>query len=396
MMRLLVYTETYARGGGNRYMVDSVNALAPSFSEVIVTTNKGGIFPEDIGHLTCTAPTKQVSILTRASISYHLSHLPATIRQLLLTLLILMEPFFFLLNMLCFSSLIRRYRPSCVLSCNGGYPAAQSCLSMVVAAKLCRIKTMLSIVSMPTPRRRYAYYYEKLIDRLVWRSTDAVIVNAAAIAQALATLHNLPADTAHIVYNSIEDVPIPLRAIAMRGTITLGCVARLDAMKGVFFLLDAFTELAAEFPNLRLVLAGDGDSSAALRQRCAQRGLEARVDFLGHYSGNIAALLASFDIYVFPSLWEGFPYSIVEAMRSGCAIIATRVGGIPEAIEHEKEGLLIAPASTPEITSALRRMILDEALRHRLGASAQHRFKTHFSLQAMQTQLREVMNKTVT
>jgi glycosyltransferase involved in cell wall biosynthesis len=396
MTRLLAYTETYARGGGNRYMVDCANALAPSFSEVMIATNKSGIFPEDIAHLSCPATTRQVSILTRASIQRHISWLPTTLRRMFLALLVLMEPFFFLSNMLCFAFLIRRYKPSCILSCNGGYPAAQSCLAMIVAAKLCRVKSMLSIVSMPTPRRRYTYYYEKCVDRLVWRAADAVIVNASAIAKALTTLRDMPTDAAHIVYNSIADIPSPPRVRAATEILTLGCVARLDAMKGVFFLFDAFAELAKEFPNLRLVLAGDGDASAELKKRCTQHGLEARVDFLGHYSGDIAALLASFDIYVFPSLWEGFPYSIVEAMRSGCAIIATRVGGIPEAIENEKEGLLIVPASTADITSALRRLIPDEALRNRLGKGAYQRFTQHFSLQAMQTQLREVMNKTVT
>ena len=117
----------------------------------------------------------------------------------------------------------------------------------------------------------------------------------------------------------------------------------MDVAKGALLLFDAFAHLAKRHPGLRLVLAGHGDASAELARRTEALGLQNQVQLLGHYDGGIDLLLTTFDLYVFPSLLEGFPYSIIESMRAGRTIIATNVGGIPEAIMDGKDGLLIEP-----------------------------------------------------
>jgi glycosyltransferase involved in cell wall biosynthesis len=217
-----------------------------------------------------------------------------------------------------------------------------------------------------------------------------VIVNAQAISLSLQTLRGMPPGRADVLHNGLEDAP-PAEAARRAGRLQLGCVARLDRLKGVLDLLEAFASLAAAFPQLDLILAGEGDVSGQMRQRVRELGLQERVRFLGHYSGDIATLLASFDIYAFPSLWEGFPYSILEAMRAGCPIVATRVGGIPEAIRDRSEGLLVAPAEPVAMAAAIAELAQDSALRQTLGHNARLAFDRQFSLSRMHASTRALL-----
>lgn len=390
MNRLLVFTETYARGGGNRYMVDLTNALAPAFDETVLATNPGGLFDEDVARLEKAYSGRTIAVITRARLARNIVRWHPLLRKVILAVLIMLEPVFMLVNIGCFVRLLRQVQPRYVLSCNGGYPAAEATLALVVAARISRLPIVLSIVSMPTARRWYGWPYDWLVDRLVWHCSDAVIVNAELLAKALVELRGADASKLKVLHNGIDDEPLRPR-LEQPGEIVLGCVARLERMKGVEVLLDAFTVLALRYPQLRLVFVGQGDLDDEMRSRTAERGLSDRVDYLGHYSGDIAALLAGFDLFVFPSLWEGFPYSIVEAMRSAMPIVSTNVGGIPEAIQTERDGLLVEPSSADSLVGAIIRLIESPELRHNLGRAARLRFNQEFSLQQMHKRARELL-----
>src|SRR5690606_10983036 len=123
----------------------------------------------------------------------------------------------------------------------------------------------------------------------------------------------------------------------------ISSMGRLGSRKGTWDLLEAFKRLAAEVPNVRLVLGGDGEIDKA-RRIVARDGLEARVTIAGWLSG--AEKLDVFnrtDIYALPSYHEGLPASIVEAMAAGAPIVSTPVGGIPEAVTDAFNGFLVAP-----------------------------------------------------
>ena len=140
---------------------------------------------------------------------------------------------------------------------------------------------------------------------------------------------------------------------------------------------------------MRLVLAGQGDASAELARRVEMLGLQNKVQLRGHYGGDVGALLATFDIYIFPSLWEGFPYSIVEALRAACVIVATRVGGIPEAVTDGVEGLLIAPGSSDEIVDAVEKLVSDREMRQMLSRNARAKFEQELTLPKMHLRVRD-------
>jgi len=375
-------------------MIDIVNALAPDFEQVLLVSNEGGVFAEDLSRLNHSTIQHNIRCFTRPSIIKRLSELPNGARQFIALLLFVLEPILFLINTVLFVRLIKKIKPARIVCCNGGYPAAQACLAMVVAGRISRVSVVLSIVSMPVRRRAIGWLYERVLDELIWVSVNLVVVNALSIADALHDLRNAPADKIRVIHNGLEDTQLPVESIrGQRWQFVIGCVARMDRAKGVMVLFDAFVHLARQYPEMRLVLAGEGDVSEELANRIELLGLKDRVDMLGHFQGDINALLATFDVYIFPSLWEGFPYSIVEALRSACVIVATKVGGIPEAITDGVEGMLIAPGSVNEIVQAVEHIFADRAKGKLLAKNARARFERELTLPRMFLRVREVFDE---
>lgn len=391
---LLMFTESYARGGGNRYMIDLANAVADDFEHVHFISNPGGIYAEDMAHFKKCAKVGTLPIVTRNRLADHLSLMPSIVRRMLSLVLLLCEPLMLLANIWLFRRLFASVKPRQIIACNGGYPASPACLAAVLAARLHGVPAIMSVVSMPSKRRLYFWPYDAVVDALVWRASRLVVVNAQAIAAALKAMRGMPDNGTTVVHNGIDDTAATV-TVPHAGHLVIGCLARLDAMKGVLVLLDAFTELADCRPDLRLVLAGEGDASAEVASRVRERGLQDKVSLLGHFTGNVDELLRGFDIFAFPSLWEGFPYSIVEAMRSERAIVATRVGGIPEAIVDGREGLLVEAGDAAALAVALRRMIEDAALRTACASAARSRFMREFSLPEMHRRVKTILTGTV-
>lgn len=375
-------------------MIDMANALAPDYEQEFLVSNVGGIFSEDTYRLSHSVAQRNVPFVTRSRISKIVSGLPKSARLVIALMLFVLEPMFFAINIILFVRLIRRLKPAMILSCNGGYPAAQACLAMVVAGRISQVPVALSIVSMPARRRLITWLYEKGLDKLVWKSASVVVVNAKNIADALGEYRDAPTDKIKVIHNGLEDKQLPATQTGEQSEqFVIGCVARMDKAKGVMVLFDAFVHLARRHPEVRLVLAGQGDASAELAQRIEELGLQNRVDVLGHFQGDVSALLPTFDIYVFPSLWEGFPYSIVEALRSACVIVATRVGGIPEAVTDGVEGLLIAPGSSDEIVNAVEKLMADRVMSQMLARNARTKFERELTLPKMYLRVREVFTE---
>lgn len=148
-------------------------------------------------------------------------------------------------------------------------------------------------------------------------------------------------------------------------------VGNLYKVKGHIVLLHALAEIARRRPELpwTLAIAGRGEEEAALREFAQQNGIGDRVHLLG-FRTDVPNILAAGDIWVMPSLSEGLPLSLLEAMFAGKAILASRVGGIPDVIKEGEEGLLSAPGDEKDVATQLERLLSDAALRSRLGAAA--------------------------
>ncbi|MBU3585133.1 glycosyltransferase family 4 protein [Polynucleobacter sp. AM-26B4] len=389
--KLFVFTENYEQGGGNRYLVDLVNSVSFKFEEILVFSNKKGIFHTDLSRFNREVNLATLFFITSSLILNKFKHLNSRLLNFYKILFNFLDPILLALNVIFFLLPLIRSKPNKVLVCNGGYPASRACLAMVISSKILCIPVVMSIVSAPLQRRAFAFYYEKIIDLLIWNCVSKVIVNANFIADQLVKLRGLAEVKISVVYNGLENIKPPIFLKKNQKKLVIGCIARVDKEKGVFYLLHAFNVLVSRNPFLKLVIIGSGSAFNQLSTKVDSLGLTDKVSLPGHYSGDITLPLSNFDIYVFPSLWEGFPYSILEAMRSGCAIVSTNVGGIPEAITNGVDGILIEPASSADLVLGLTRLIEDCELRYKLSSNARKKFQENFTLNQMASAVRKIL-----
>lgn len=158
--------------------------------------------------------------------------------------------------------------------------------------------------------------------------------------------------------------------------------AALVKRKGIDILLSAISTLADEGYTTTLWIAGDGPDRPSLERRSSQLGLDGQVRFLGQRD-DVSDLLEACDVFVLPSQREGLGVAALEAMAAGRPVVATRVGGLAEAVIHEETGLLVPPEDPAALAESLARSIGDLALRERLGAAGPARITKTYSPPAM-------------
>ena len=166
--------------------------------------------------------------------------------------------------------------------------------------------------------------------------------------------------------------------------ILIVAIGNLYPVKGHRVLLRALAGLprGVTAATWHLAIAGRGGEESALRALSREAGLERQIHLLG-FRSDVPDILAAADIFVMPSLSEGLPLALVEAMAASLPVIASDVGGIPEVAERNAEALLVAPGDAAALTAALARLLGDGALRASLGAAAHGRAIRDFSIDRM-------------
>lgn len=168
--------------------------------------------------------------------------------------------------------------------------------------------------------------------------------------------------------------------------LVIGAVGRMQAVKDPLNLVEAFIRLRTlcpdQAPRLRLAMLGGGPLLDAARSRLAQAGLADQAWLPGDRT-DVAALLPHFDIFALPSQAEGISNTLLEAMACGCAPVATAVGGNPELVTDDANGLLVPASDSDALAQALSRLVLDPARRQALGQASLVRARREFSLDGM-------------
>jgi colanic acid/amylovoran biosynthesis glycosyltransferase len=184
----------------------------------------------------------------------------------------------------------------------------------------------------------------------------------------------------------------PNRRASRSGVTEILTVGRLVSVKGHGVLLEAIARLAESGESVTATFVGDGPRRAALEQLARQLGIADRVSFAGRVGqDDIGRYYEDADVFCLPSFSEGLPVVLLEAMAAGLPVVASRIAGIPELIEHGRSGLLVPPGRADLLADALGTLLVDPGRRADLAAEARRRVGSEFDVDASAEQLRELM-----
>lgn len=236
-------------------------------------------------------------------------------------------------------------------------------------------------VDNPEPRWLVAWKY-RLFDRVIAISEGIGRVLLAG---------GLPPRKLRIVRSAVLTEPFAQRCERAQVATALGLgpnelwvgvVAQLIPRKGHRFLLAALPSLVAEFPQLRVIFFGQGPLADELQRLVYSAALSKHVRFAG-FRQDLPSCLPCLDLLVHPATMEGLGVALLQAASAGVPIVASRVGGVPEAVTDGVTGLLVPPADAIALAGACRALLVDAVERRRMGSAGQARMRAEFSTSAM-------------
>jgi glycosyltransferase involved in cell wall biosynthesis len=217
-----------------------------------------------------------------------------------------------------------------------------------------------------------------------YRCADKVIAVSRALAEETAAFYRLPKERIVTIHNGIDLLSFTDSQVGENREHTILSVGRLSWRKGYRYLIDAMPYVLSEYPNARLLLLGDGDQKTPLQRHVKKLGIDNSVLFLGRVSAErLHSLYHEADVYVQPSLYEPLGIAILEAMSMRKPVVGTRVGGIPELITNDVEGLLVEPGNSLQLVRAIMHVFSDSSCRRRFGSNARKRVEREFTWEAI-------------
>jgi glycosyltransferase involved in cell wall biosynthesis len=225
---------------------------------------------------------------------------------------------------------------------------------------------------------------------LKYRLHDRVIAISEGVGQVLLA-EGLPPRKLRVVRSAVEiqrfERPCNRHLLSFAlgipvGARPIGVVAQLIARKGHRFLIEALPPLVREFPSLRVIFFGKGPLEQDLRRRVAAAGLGDQVQFAG-FREDLPDLLPCLELLVHPATMEGLGVSLLQAASAGVPIVASDAGGIPEAVRHGLNGLLVPVGDTRALGAAVATLLRDGRLARRMGCEGNDLARREFSVDAM-------------
>lgn len=257
------------------------------------------------------------------------------------------------------------------------------CTAGIICAKLAGIRAIVATqhsYQKFRARRVYKVYIRFIYQRLVSMLVDRYISVSRSQAEQLKKV--ISQGKVSVVHNAVrtEDFASCARSEAIQDDLkpAVLTVARLDRLKGIGYLIEA----AALVPKAFFFLAGDGPERANLEKQAQELGIADRVVFLGRRN-DIPELLSSCDLFVLPSLLEGLPLSVMEAMSASKPVIGTNIDGINDLITDRENGLLVPPEDPEALADAINLILSDGRLAERIAVSARDTINRHFTSEIM-------------
>jgi glycosyltransferase involved in cell wall biosynthesis len=224
-------------------------------------------------------------------------------------------------------------------------------------------------------------WFQKVADAMLEPVTDIAIAVSQSTADFVIKARQMPPDKVKVVYlgvpleefsrpRSAADVAAARAALGIApGEFAAGTVTRLHDSKGNSYFIEAAQLVVRERPHAKFFLVGEGPLLGELQQQAQALGLGDRFVFAG-FARDVAQVVSAFDLSVFPSLWEGTPLTVFEALAMGKPIVATDADGLVDVLTHEHDALIVPRRDAAALARGIVSMMDDEALRARLGATA--------------------------
>jgi glycosyltransferase involved in cell wall biosynthesis len=263
-------------------------------------------------------------------------------------------------------------------------------MGVALAAMALEMKTGLTSRPLVVASRRVDFHLKRhAFSRWKYRQIDVFIAASRVIATMLAG-DGIPTDRIVTVHDGVNlsfiDRQPALDSHATfwlpHGAPVVGNVAALAAHKGQRHLVAAAARVVREVPDARFLILGDGELRDALEKQIKELGLERHV-LLAGFRPDALGLMKTFDLFVMSSITEGLGSAVLEAMACRKAVVATRAGGIPEAVEDGATGLLVPPHDEAALAAAIVRLLRDPALAAELASAGRRRVEDQFSVERM-------------
>jgi len=223
-----------------------------------------------------------------------------------------------------------------------------------------------------------------LLERAADRLTDLFIANSEAVRRDTLDREHIDPERVLVVHNGVDfgrfdhsAEPLTTAELGTRPRVIV--VSNLIHYKGHEFFLRAWPRVVERFPQATALLVGEGVMRSHLQAIACELGIDGSVRFLGSRT-DVPSLLATSDLYVHPSLQEGYSNAILEAMAAGRPVVATRVGGNLEAIADDETGILVPPADSTALAAAMLRVLEDAAYAAQLGSQAAAAVRRRFEI----------------
>ena len=257
-----------------------------------------------------------------------------------------------------------------------------------VAAAIATRGTGVPLVVTEHTEASWQNLWARLCSRWTYRRARRIIAVSTPIERRLIERDGVPPERVTLIPNAVIPAsgnPPDLADTLPDGWLErplVGVVARLQPEKGVATFLKAATHVSKVSPEARFLVVGDGPLREELLDLVGHVGLRERVHFLG-YRVDAQRLIGLLDVLVVPSLTEGSPLIVLEAMAAGVPVVASAVGGIPDQVRHGEEGVLVPPDDPNALAGALGALLEDPALARRLGEAGRRRTENEFSHEAL-------------
>jgi glycosyltransferase involved in cell wall biosynthesis len=228
-------------------------------------------------------------------------------------------------------------------------------------------------------------------------AVDFTIAVSEVYARALVERFERKPEKVRFIANGIAVSPIPAnekekicREFGLSPAGPLLCTAaRLSRQKGLEFLIRGMKEIARAFPDVGLLIVGEGELEGELKSLTSELGLASHVIFTG-YREDVLGLVASCDLFVLPSLWEGMPYSLLEAMLVSKPVVTTTVSS--HVVSDGQTGIVIPPADSTALAQAIIKILGTPELGSQMGRLGRERLEAHFSAEKMAEETFQVYN----